>query len=88
VLVGGKAFASVPAFVPIGFELTVLIGALSSVMGVVLLIARLRKPGAMFDPRFTDDRIGIFVPAESDQVTTVERLFREAGAVEVRHATG
>jgi hypothetical protein len=87
VLVGGKAFASVPAFVPIGFELTVLIGALSSVAGVVLLITRLRKPGAMYDPRFTDDRIGIFVPAATDQVTMVERLFREAGAVEVRHAT-
>jgi len=41
----------------------------------------------MFDPRFTDDRIGISFPTGGDQAAMVERLFREAGAVEVRHAT-
>jgi ActD protein len=87
VLVGGKAIAAVPAFVAIGFELTVLIGALLSVLGVALLVLALRKPGAMYDPRFSDDRIGIFVAAGGDQAPSLERLFHEAGAVEVRHAT-
>ncbi len=87
VLVGGKAFASVPAFVPIGFELTVLIGALSSVAGVALLAILLGKRGIMYDPRFSDDRIGVFVPAAHDKAPTLEQLFRDAGAVEVRHAT-
>lgn len=85
-LVGGKAFASVPAFVPIGFELTVLIGALATVFGVALLVVLLGKRGVMYDPRFSDDRIGVFVPAASDQAPTLERLLREAGAVEVRYA--
>ena len=85
-LVGGKPMASVPAFVVLGFELTVLIGALSSVFGVMLLALLLRNKGAAYDPRFSDDRIGIFVPAASDQARAVEELVRTAGAVEVTHA--
>ena len=86
VLVGGKAFASVPAFVPIGFELTVLIGALSSVLGVILLIVLLGKRGVMYDPRFSDDRIGVFVPASQEKAPSLEGLMKDAGAVEVRYA--
>jgi hypothetical protein len=85
-LVGGKPMASVPAFVVLGFELTVLIGALSSVLGVALLALLLRNKGAAYDPRFSDDRIGIFVPAAGDQARAVEELVRTAGAVEVTHA--
>ena len=85
-LVGGKPMASVPAFVVLGFELTVLIGALSSVLGVALLALLLRNQGAAYDPRFSDDRIGIFVPAAGDQARAVEELVRTAGAVEVTHA--
>jgi len=86
-LVGGKAIAAIPAFVVPGFELTVLLGALASVAGVVLLCLMLGKRGVMYDPRFSDDRIGVFVPAGSDGAPAIERLFRDAGAVEVRHAT-
>jgi hypothetical protein len=87
-LVGGKAIASVPAFVAIGFELTVLIGALSTVVGVLLLTLAGTRRGVLYDERFTDDRIGIFVPASADdQARGLEQLFRSAGAVEVRHAT-
>lgn len=87
VLVGGKAIAAVPAFVAIGFELTVLIGALLSVFGVALLVLLLDKRGVLYDPRFSDDRIGVFVPSGGDTVPSLERLFREAGAVEVLRAT-
>ncbi len=86
VLVGGKAIAAVPAFVVLGFELTVLVGALSSVLGVAVLAILLRNKGAAYDSRFSDDRIGIFVPAAGDQARVVEELVRTAGAVEVTHA--
>ena len=86
-LVGGKAIAAIPAFVVPGFELTVLLGALSSVLGVVLLSLLLGKRGVLYDPRFSDDRIGVFVPAAAEGAPALERLFRDAGAEEVRHAT-
>jgi hypothetical protein len=85
VLVGGKPIASIPPYVVIAFELTILLGALSTVAAVGLFSVLLGKRGVAYDPRFSDDQIGIFVPAGSDQAGPVENLLRSAGAVEVRH---
>jgi hypothetical protein len=84
-IVGGKTIASIPPYVVIAFELTILLGALSTVTGVALLSVLLGKRGIAYDPQYSDDRIGVFVPAGSDQVAPVEQLLRSAGAVEVRH---
>lgn len=84
-VVGGKPIASIPPYVVIGFELTILMGALSTVAAVVLFSLLMGKRGVPYDPRFSDDQIGIFVPAPSDQLGPVEQLLRSAGAVEVRH---
>jgi hypothetical protein len=85
VLVGGKPIASIPPYVVIAFELTILLGALSTVTAVALFSVLMGKRGTAYDPRFSDDQIGIFVPAPSDQAGRVEQLLRSAGAVEVRH---
>jgi hypothetical protein len=85
-LVGGKPIGSFPPYVVIAFELTILLGALSTVTAVALLSVLLGKRGVAYDPSFSDDRIGIFVPAGGDQARTVEELVRTAGAVEVTHA--
>ena len=86
--VGGKPIATVPPYVVIMFELTVLCGALMTVTGVFILSALLRKKGAAYDPRFTDDRIGIFAPCRAEEFSTVESLLKNAGAEEVRHVAG
>ncbi|MCU0621483.1 MAG: DUF3341 domain-containing protein [Gemmatimonadales bacterium] len=86
-LVGGKPIVAIPAFVVVGFELTVLLGALSTLFGVFLLSAALRNKGVIYDGRFSDDRIGVFVPAGAAQSSDLERRLRDAGAVEVTHAT-
>jgi len=82
-LVGGKPIATVPPYVVIMFELTVLCGALSTVAGVLILSALKARRGAAFDPRFSDDRIGIFVPCQPEDFDTVERLLKTGGAEEV-----
>jgi Protein of unknown function (DUF3341) len=87
VLVGGKPIASIPPYVVIGFELTILLGALSTVAAVALFSVLMGKRGAAYDPQFSDDQIGIFVPAPPDQAGRVEQLLRSAGALEVRHET-
>jgi hypothetical protein len=80
-IVGGKTIASIPPYVVIAFELTILLGALSTVAAMVLFSAVMGKRGIAYDPRYSDDLIGIFVPGGTDQV---EQLLRSAGAVEVR----
>ena len=86
VLVGGKPIVAIPAFVVIGFELTVLIGALSTLFGVFFLSTVMRHKGVIYDGRFSDDRIGVFVPAGPEQAPALEQMLRDAGAVEVQRA--
>jgi hypothetical protein len=47
----------------------------------------MRKRGAAYDPRFSDDAIGVFVPADPERARQVEQVLRNAGAAEVRHET-
>ncbi len=85
VVAGGKAIASIPPYVVIAFELTILLGALITVAAVALFSVLMGKPGVAYDPRFSDDQVGIFVPVSGEQRDPVEQLFRSAGAVEVRY---
>ena len=85
VLVGGKPTAAIPPYVVIAFELTILLGALITVAAVGFFSVLMDKRGVAYDPRFSDDQIGIFVPAPPDQRAAVEQLLRSAGAVEVRY---
>jgi Protein of unknown function (DUF3341) len=84
VVVGGKPIGSIPPYVVIAFELTILLGALSTVAAVALFSVLMGRRGVAYDPRFSDDQIGIFVPASGDQAGAVEQMLRSAGAVEVR----
>src|SRR5436309_11397614 len=86
IVVGGKPVGSIPPYVVIMFEMTILFGALSTILGILFnsLFAARRLGTILYDPRFTNDRFGIFVPAGSDKVAKVESLLREAGAEEMR----
>jgi Protein of unknown function (DUF3341) len=88
VVVGGKPIGSIPPYVVIAFELTILLGALSTVAAVAIFSILMGRRGAPYDPRFSDDKIGVFVPASEDQARQVEQLMRNAGAEEVRHERG
>jgi len=89
-VVHGKPYdwRTVPAFFPIMFEMTVLFGALSTILGIVFnaLFAARRLGTVAYDGRFTNDKFGIFVPSEPARAPQVESLLRGAGAEEVRRA--
>lgn len=85
-LVGGKPIAAIPPYVVLAFELTILYGAMCTVLGMIVLSAMKSLKGRPFKPEFSDDRIGIFVPCAPDQYEATDRLLRSAGAEEVRHA--
>ncbi len=81
---GGKPIVSLPPFVVIGFELTILIGALSTVAGM-FLNARLPKLGrsAGYDRRFSNDRFGIVAFGGPQQLAQADSIMKAAGAEEV-----
>jgi len=80
---GGKPIAPIPAYVVFGFELMVLVGSLCTAFGIVILSMRKSLKGRPFSPRFTDDRIGIFVPCGADRAASVEQVMQHNGSVEV-----
>jgi hypothetical protein len=84
---GGKAFAAWIPFTIIGFELMVLIGGLSTVVGL-FINARLPKLQMTvgYDPRFSEADFGIYVACGADRARAVEAALRRNGAVEVRNA--
>lgn len=86
IVVGGKPIGSVPPYVVIMFEMTVLFGALSTLLGILFnsAFAARRLGTILWDPRFTNDKFGIFVPCAPDQAGPVESLLQRAGAEETR----
>lgn len=88
IIIGGKPMWSLPAFVPIMFELTILFAALSSV-GALLWICGLPKVDPpVIDPALSSHKFGLFVPNNDTgyDAAKVEQLFRSLGAEEVKKA--
>jgi hypothetical protein len=85
-IVGGKEIVALPAFSVIMFELTILLGALSTVGGLFLL-ARLPHIGPaeapMYHPSFTAGHFGVFAHAPRDRYDAVQAILSEAGSEEV-----
>jgi hypothetical protein len=48
------------------------------------LFAARRTGRIAYDPRFSNDKFGIFVPTGADKASAVENMLRTAGADEVR----
>ena len=84
-VVGGKPIISIPAFVPIAFEMTVLFGALSTVIGLFIL-SRLGtvKPAVVYDPEFTAGRYGVYIEADGDRLDVARKIMNAGEPIELR----
>lgn len=88
IVVGGKPIGSIIPYVVILFELTVLLGASATIIGLLFHAWKsTRENPAPFDGRFTDDQIGIFVPCPVERKEQVQELLNTAGAAEVKFET-
>lgn len=84
--VGGKPFFSLPAFIPIIFELTVLFAALTSVASLFYFCKLPQLDPPVIDPDLSSHKFAIFVP-ENDtgyDETKLAQVFRDMGAVETK----
>jgi hypothetical protein len=86
IIFGGKPYWSVPAFIPIVFEMTVLFAAIGMVVSFYIVCGL--GPGvtnAYLDDRITDDKFCIaFNKAEVNE-SAAEAFFKSSGASEVSH---
>lgn len=84
VIFGGKPYWSVPAFIPITFELTVLIAAIG--MTVSFFVVSGLGPGVkneVLHDRITDDKFCLAFEKSEADAREVQNLFKETAAEEV-----
>ena len=85
-IIGGKNFAALPPFIPVTFELTVLLSALGMV-GTFMIVSDLKpyKKPRIFDPRITDDKmvIAIDMALNPKSVAELGKSLQATGAEEV-----
>jgi hypothetical protein len=84
-VVGGKAISTWLPYVVFGFEVMVMVGALSTVFGMFYLagIPRLTMTVG-YDPRFSYGSYGIFCECAPERQAEAKAILERHGAVEVR----
>ena len=82
--IAGKAFASIPPFWIVGFELTILLGGFFTLFGL-LIVGGLypRRLDKHYSSRFSAEEFGVVVNCEDRDVSEVEMLLRGESAKEV-----
>src|SRR5450759_673993 len=85
-VVGGKPIASWVPYTIYGFEVMVLIGALSTVAGL-FITSRIPRLTMMvgYDSRFSHGDYGVWVECPPEKARSAEELLREHGAVAVSY---
>lgn len=84
-ITGGKPILSMVAYVVIAFELTILFGALATVIGL-FINARLphTKPIVVYDPEFSAGRFGLYVSAPAGKLSEVRSILERQEPAEIR----
>ena len=84
--VGGKPFHSLPAFIPIMFELTVLFAALCSVAALFYACGLPKINPPVIHPDLSSHKFAIFIPHDDTgyDERKIEDMFRAVGATDVK----
>jgi hypothetical protein len=87
-IIGGKDYIPLPSFIPVTFELTVLLAAFGMV-GTFLVISNLKpwsKP-VQFDIRATDDKHVMAIDLGDNKMdkSTISAVLKASGASEINH---
>ena len=85
IVTSAKPIVSIPPYMIIIFECMILIGGLSTFLGLIIN-ARLRKdvPPNLYDERFTNDKFGILVHCSPSHLEEVESILKESGSEEIK----
>ncbi len=84
--IGGKPHFPLPNYIPVTFELTVLIGALG--MAFAYFYVNGMYPGAkpkIFDPRSTNDHFVMAVESKEKDVEKIKKILNDTGVLEIKY---
>lgn len=81
---GGKPILSIPAFIIPTFEMTILFGALFTVVGVLW---NMRIPDTssrvVYDPEFSNGHFGVYVTASADRLSEARSILESNGPIRI-----
>ena len=85
-MVAGKPVTSIIPFMVVGFEGTILLGAVFTLVGLLLFcgLPFRRFPTRTYHPDFSKDRFGVWLRCSDSEFSEACQLLRDAGAEEVR----
>lgn len=85
-IIGGKPMWSLPAFIPVIFECTVLFGALSSVAALFVMAGLPKVDPPVIDPDLSSHKFALFIPEDDSGYDSarVEKMLKDLGASEVK----
>lgn len=85
--IGGKPLFSLPAYIPIIFELTILLGALCSVGALFVVCGLPAIEPPIIDPDLTSHKFALFIATgeSGHDSAKLEKLLRDLGANEIKH---
>jgi len=87
--IGGKPFHSWPAFIPITFELGILLGGVSTFIALLVATNLPRFKPFVIDSQLTNNRFALVIPEKQEKVREdIERFLIGAGAIEIKKITG
>jgi len=83
-----KAVVSVPAFVVVGYELTILLGGLATLLGLFFLtrVPQIFNRDIGYKPEFSSNKFGLVFKCSKDELKDVYEILRTSNAedIEVR----
>ncbi len=83
---GGRAIITIPPFLIITYEMTILFGVLFTLLGFHFISGLPAWRDKPYLPSASSDKFVVVVEgAEADQVARAEAIIRDAGADEIRH---
>lgn len=84
--VGGKPFVSLPAFIPVTFELTILFAGLATAGALFLFCGLPKVDPPILDPDITNDKFALFISSDDPNYRENEfkELMKRSGAHDVR----
>ena len=82
-IVGGKPLISIPPYLIIAFELTILLATVLTAIAY-FTISPISRSGVSYDPSFSEDRFGISIESSDIGSEQLKEIMERHGAVEVR----
>lgn len=84
--IGGKPFFSIPAFIPITFECTVLLGGLATFAALLVFCKLPDYHLHKLDKEITNDAFALYIPAKEEgfREGDVKGFLQECGAYEIK----